>query len=144
MKVSRTRDIAAAPEDVWRVVADPYHLPRWWPRTERVEGVSGDGWTSVLGSSQGARTIRADYVLIESDPPRRRRWSQELAETPFERLFTLWEAEIELSRNGDTTRARLSVDSRGRGWARLGGFMVRRATARLLDEALLGLEDVVA
>ena len=32
MIVARSRTLAAAPEAVWRVVADPRALVRWWPR----------------------------------------------------------------------------------------------------------------
>ncbi len=39
-------------------VSDPYSLPRWWPRTMRVESVEGEGadaqWTKVLGHRRGA------------------------------------------------------------------------------------------
>ena len=40
MIVRRSRTVAAPVDDVWRIVRDPYHLPRWWPKTQRVEGVS--------------------------------------------------------------------------------------------------------
>ena len=33
----RTRTIAAPPDELWSTIADPYHLPRWWPRVDRVE-----------------------------------------------------------------------------------------------------------
>jgi uncharacterized protein YndB with AHSA1/START domain len=146
VKVARSRTVAAAPEDVWRLVSDPYHLPRWWPRTERVEGVSERGWTSVLGSPRGGgRSVRADYVLVASEAPRRRRWAQELEGTPFERLFSAWAAEVQLEPAGEgAARVRLLVESQGRGWARFGGFMVRRAMKRLLDEALDNLQATVA
>ncbi|MGH2855564.1 MAG: SRPBCC family protein, partial [Solirubrobacteraceae bacterium] len=35
----RTRTIAAPAGEVWELVSDPHHLPRWWPRVARVEGV---------------------------------------------------------------------------------------------------------
>jgi len=38
-RVSRTRVIQAPRADVWNVVCDPHHLPRWWPRALRVEDV---------------------------------------------------------------------------------------------------------
>ena len=39
-RVTRKRRLAAPAHEVWRIVSDPYHLPRWWPRTQRVENVS--------------------------------------------------------------------------------------------------------
>jgi len=39
MRVTRKRTIAAPVAEVWRLVSDPYNLPRWWPRVGRVENV---------------------------------------------------------------------------------------------------------
>ena len=55
-KVVRRRSLAASAPDVWRVVADPEHLPRWWPRTSRVENVHGSGEGALL--DPGARDAR--------------------------------------------------------------------------------------
>jgi uncharacterized protein YndB with AHSA1/START domain len=44
----RNRTIAATPESLWEVVADPHHFPRWWPGVTRMEGVSDDAWTQVF------------------------------------------------------------------------------------------------
>ena len=46
--VTRSRTLAAAPEAVWRVIADPRALARWWPRVERVKAITAEGWTTVL------------------------------------------------------------------------------------------------
>ena len=86
MDVRRSRTVAAPLDDVWQIVRDPYHLPRWWPRTQRVEGVSSGGWTSVLVTDKG-RSVRADYRVDLTKSRERRRWSQEVAGTPFEKLF---------------------------------------------------------
>jgi uncharacterized protein YndB with AHSA1/START domain len=64
-RVTRTRTVEAPVGDVWKLVSDPYNLPRWWPRTGRVENVTGDGgrrtrWTKVLETAEG-RGVRADY-----------------------------------------------------------------------------------
>jgi uncharacterized protein YndB with AHSA1/START domain len=71
--VTRSRTVAAAPEAVWSVVASPKRLARWWPRVERVKGVSADGWTTVMRSSRG-RAVRADWRLAEQDEGVRRVW----------------------------------------------------------------------
>src|SRR2546430_179023 len=58
-RVSRKRVIAAPRERVWELVSDPHHLPRWWPRTVRVEDVRQiqggrrSRWTTVLGTQSG-------------------------------------------------------------------------------------------
>jgi len=135
----RHRVLDAGPRDVWEVVADPHHLPRWWPRVQRVEGVEADRWTQVFTTGKG-KPVRADYRLVSCEPPRRRAWAQEVDGTPFERV--LREAITEVGVRGDPgprTEVTIEVRQRLRGFARLGGFMVRRATRRLLDEALEGL-----
>ena len=140
MRVHRSRVVAAAPDDVWATVADPYHLPRWWPRVERVELVQGDGFTQLLRTDKG-RAIRADFRVVQSRRPELRRWRQEVAGTPFEGILVSAETAVQLEPAGDNaTRVTLSSDQKLRGMARFGGFMVRRATRRSLDGALEGLE----
>jgi uncharacterized protein YndB with AHSA1/START domain len=133
--VARRRRVAAPPDAVWALLADPYALARWWPRVERVEGVTGDAWTTVMRSERG-RAVRADWRLEASEPPRRRAWAQELAGTPFERVLAERRVEARVG-EGDVT---LELRQRARGWARFGGFLLRRAARRELDEALDGLE----
>jgi uncharacterized protein YndB with AHSA1/START domain len=135
----RSRTLAAAPEQVWETVADPHHLPRWWPRVERVEAVSGERFTEVLGTDRG-RSVRADFRVIDSRAPERRAWEQELAGSPFERMFAAARTEVTLAPDGTGTRVTLVVSQRLRGAARFGGWVVRRATGRVLDEALGALE----
>ena len=142
MKVSRSRTLAAPPDAVWAVVSNPHRLPAWWPKVERVEGVTAGEWTTVLRSERG-KAVRADYRLEASDSPARREWSQQLAGTPFERL--LWESRTTavLEPEGSGTAVTLLVEQRPRGWARLGRFLLRRAARGQLDAALAGLARVV-
>jgi uncharacterized protein YndB with AHSA1/START domain len=142
MKVRRTRVVAAVPDDVWATVGDPYHLPRWWPRVERVELVQGDGFTQLLRTDKG-RAIRADFRVLQSRRPELRRWRQEVEGTPFAGILAWLEIEIRLEPSGPgATRVTLEQEQRLRGMARFGGFMVRRATRRALDGALDGLETM--
>jgi carbon monoxide dehydrogenase subunit G len=126
---------------VWETVGDPYHLPRWWPRVERVEGVKRDRFTEVLGT-EGGRSVRADFRVVESRAPTRRVWEQEIEGSPFERVFAAARTEIALEPDGDGTRVTLVVRQKLRGPGRLGGWVVRRATGRVLDEALGALESL--
>ena len=140
--VTRARTVPAEPQEVWDVVADPHHLPRWWPRVERVEDATPDAWTTVMRSSRG-RAVRADYTRTDARRPRRLRWRQELDETPFERVFREALTEIELEPAGEgATRVELRAVQRLRGRSRFGGFLARRAARRQLDEALAGLGRV--
>jgi uncharacterized protein YndB with AHSA1/START domain len=143
VRLARSRTLATPLDEVWRVVGDPHFLPRWWPLTERVEAVDPDAWTSVLRSERG-KVVRADYRVEADEPPRRRAWSQLLEGSPFERVLREHRTEVELEEAAGGTRVTLTVVQRGRGTARLGTFMLRRATRRRLDEALAALEATLA
>jgi uncharacterized protein YndB with AHSA1/START domain len=135
--------VAAPRERVWELVSDPYYLPRWWPATARVEDVIDDAWTSVLKTPRGA-TVRADFTRTERIPQRRVAWRQELEESPFERVFSAAETEVGLEADGDDgTRVALTTREQLRGRYRLGGWIVRRAARRRLDEALAGIAEAL-
>jgi uncharacterized protein YndB with AHSA1/START domain len=143
-RVRRSRTVAAPADAVWELVSDPHHLPRWWPQVQRVEEVSGDAWTNVLRTPRG-KTVRADYSRVEWQPPKRIVWRQEVEESPFEAILDEALTVIELSPEGDhATRVALEADQELHGRYRFGGFMLRRATKRQLDQALDGLEQAVA
>ena len=143
MRVTRERTISAPSEDVWELVSDPYSFARWWPATVRVEEATPESWTKVLRTPRG-KTVRADFTRVEIDPPRRLVWRQELEESPFERIFSSAVTELELgSAEGGGTRVALTFDEHLRGINRFGGFLLRRASRRRIDEALDGLERAV-
>ncbi len=133
--VTRSEVVEAPRERVWELVSDPYALPRWWPRVQRVEEVSPEAWTMVLASDRG-KSVRADYTRTVAEPPELLEWRQELEESPFERILS--DARVRIHIEGEHGRAvvTLTAIERLRGLARLGALMVRRATARRLDEAL--------
>jgi uncharacterized protein YndB with AHSA1/START domain len=129
-------------ERVWKVVSDPYSLPRWWPRVQRVEEVSDTGWTMVLASDRG-KPIRADYTITRSRPMEVLEWQQELAETPFERMLSLSRLVFQFQWDEDATVVVVRSYERLRGLARLGSPMVRRATRKRLSQALEQLGELV-
>ena len=138
MIVRRSRTLAAAPEAVWRVVADPRSLARWWPRVERVKSISDDGWTTVLRSERG-RALRADWRLEASEAGERRAWAQELEGTPFAKVLRHREVEVRVEPAGEGAKVTIELRQRGRRMARFGSFMLRRAARKELDGALDGL-----
>ena len=94
----------------------------------------------MLRSKRG-RAVRADFRVETSRKPELRTWRQQVEGTPFERVLREAEVEVRLEPAGDgVTKVTLSQQAKMRGVSRLGGFMVRRATRRLLGEALDGLE----
>jgi uncharacterized protein YndB with AHSA1/START domain len=141
--VKRKRTVAAGSDTVWELVSDPHHLPRWWPRVQRVEEVTGDAWTKVLRTPRG-KTVRADYTRVSWRPRHEIIWRQEVEESPFEAILDESVTTIALEPVGDEqTRVQLSAEQELHGRYRFGGFMLRRATKRQLDEALDGIEQAV-
>jgi uncharacterized protein YndB with AHSA1/START domain len=141
--VVRSRTIAAPQQQVWELVSDPYHLPRWWPTVQRVEDVSDDAWTTVATSSRG-RAVRFDWSRVYADPPERIVWRQELAQTPFERFLRESVTGVILQDGGGSTKVELRIVRKLRGLARFGGLQMRFAVRRELDAALDGLESALA
>lgn len=136
----RAGTVAAPPEDVWDVVSDPHHLPRWWPGVQRVEEVTNEGWTKVLRTEKG-KAVRADFTRVDAEPPRRLVWQLEVEESPFERILSASVTEVSLQPAGDgQTRVQLKLTQRLRGLYRFGSPTVRRAARTQLDEALDGLQ----
>src|ERR1700748_3873700 len=105
-RVSRRRTVPAPVGDVWKLISDPYSLPRWWPRTSRVENVdvkSGarrSEWTQVLETAEG-RGVRADFRCLSSAEDERYVWEQQLAGTPFAKHLRKSEIEIHLRPDGE-------------------------------------------
>lgn len=95
-KASASREIDAPAGELWELVSDPHHLPRWWPRVDRVEAVGGGAFTEVLRSDRG-RIVRADFVTVRRDERELRVvWEQQLEGTPFERILAGSETEVRL------------------------------------------------
>ena len=137
----RTRTLDADQQTVWELIADPDHMPRWWPGVIRVEGVSDQHFTQVF-KTKGGRPVRIDFEVVSSDPPELRVWRQEIVGTPFERVLNASEITVELAAAGAGTEVTISHEQKLRGYSRFGSFMLRRATRGKLDEALDGLQRV--
>jgi uncharacterized protein YndB with AHSA1/START domain len=141
-RARRKRVIPASRGDVWRVISDPYHLPRWWPGVARVEGVyerkggSGSQWTNVFETAKG-KSIRADFRCRFSRDQEAYGWEQEIPGSPFAKYLKSAITEIELSDADDGTLIEIETDQKLRGLSRFGGGrMLKRATGRQLDQAL--------
>jgi uncharacterized protein YndB with AHSA1/START domain len=145
-RVTRRRTIDAAVEEVWKLISDPYNLPRWWPRTSRVENVEQKSagrrsqWTKVLQTAEG-RGVRADYRCLSSAANERYVWEQQLEGTPFARHLRASRVEVGLrSEQGGGTRVSLASVQTLRGMSRLGSPLMRRGQAAIVEEALDGIE----
>jgi uncharacterized protein YndB with AHSA1/START domain len=154
--VRLTRAVAAPADELWAVVSDPHHLPRWWPRVARVEGVHDDEFTEVMISPRG-RPVRADFRIVRASPAERTLvWEQLLQDSPFARVLRSAEVELSLAdaagepgRTDVTIELRQELGSRTAGpfgrmvnMPRLGAMLVRRAARATAEEALDGLERI--
>jgi uncharacterized protein YndB with AHSA1/START domain len=155
----RSRLIAASAQELWEIVCDPHHLPRWWPRVTRVEDVEGGAFTEVMKTSKG-KLVRADFsVVLADESARALRWDQRVQGTPFARLLKSAATEVRLEPATAThapvadgepagapdaaTQVTIELHQVLTGFfPRLGGFMVRRAATATIDEALDGLERI--
>jgi uncharacterized protein YndB with AHSA1/START domain len=108
LTVRRSRTIDASPEDLWQVLGDPHHLPRWWPRVSRVEAVEDNAFTEVLTGPSG-KNVRADFKLLEQVERQRIVWSQQVENTPFARVLRSAETEIILAGSSERDATRNSV-----------------------------------
>jgi len=140
--VVRTRQLGAPPAAVWRTVGDPHQLARWWPKVLRVEGVTSGRFTQVMQTESG-RDVRADYALLEARAPALWHAEQEVEGTPFEGVLAASDTQIVLQPVGEAqTLVTLTLRRRMTGVARFGGFLMRRATARVVETALDNLEGI--
>jgi|CZKG01.1.fsa_nt_gi uncharacterized protein YndB with AHSA1/START domain len=93
----RSRTISAPVEEVWSLVRDPHHLPRWWPRVTRVEDVQDGAFTEVMLTRKG-KVVRADFNVVATDEHTRAlTWAQRIQGTPFARLLSSAETEVRLA-----------------------------------------------
>ena len=126
MRVASRRTLPALPAEVWKLLAEPYHLTDWWPGYAGVEpdrrGVSaGARW-------QVARTRRPGLVrkpgaegliLIErAEPERELAWSD---------LAQRYRAQVLLEADGDGSVVEISVEA---AWWRLVGEGLRTVPRR--------------
>jgi uncharacterized protein YndB with AHSA1/START domain len=163
-----SRTIAAPLDELWRVIADPHHLPRWWPRVTRVEDVTNGAFTEVMRTRKG-RVVRADFDIVALDQEARMlRWEQRIEGTPFATVLRSSQIELWLApaapaggaaglggqgSSGAGTEVTIELRQELGSGARAGGAwalpvpgfrgrLVRRAAAATIDEALDGLERI--
>lgn len=147
-RVTRRKAIDAPVAEVWRLISDPYSLPRWWPRTDRVEGVElakggrRSQWTKVLRTQDG-RGVRADFRCVSAAEGERYVWEQQLDGTPFARHLRGAVVEIRLRPRGEATEVSIASIQALRGLSRLGSRLMRRGQGETLEAALDGIESAL-
>jgi uncharacterized protein YndB with AHSA1/START domain len=149
----RSRTISAPSQQLWELMRDPHHLPRWWPRVTRVEDVESDAFTEVMKTRKG-KLVRADFSVVCDEAERTLTWVQRIEGTPFASVLESAETELHLApAEQDATEVTIELrqqmaasSARHNSFLRLaprfGGRLVRRAALATIDEALDGLERV--
>ncbi|HXR28605.1 MAG TPA: SRPBCC family protein [Solirubrobacteraceae bacterium] len=148
----RSRTIAAPVAELWDLVRDPHHLPRWWPRVTRVEDVREDVFTEVMTTAKG-KLVRADFSTVATDERAHTiTWAQTVQGTPFARVLRSAETEVRLTSaqpageppsGVQATQVTIELRQALTGFfPRFGGFLVRRAASATLEQALDGLERI--
>ena len=136
--VTVSRTIPASQGELWELLSDPHHQPRWWPNVERMEAVASDGFTQVLKTRRG-KPVRADFATIEWRPPWMLAWEQQLPGTPFARVLAESVMQISLEPGPEGTVVTLSHRLKPRGYSRTGGFLIGRDTSKQLERLLDGI-----
>jgi hypothetical protein len=108
----------------------------------RVEAVVDDQFTLVIPTRKG-RPMRVDYRIVESVEPQLQVWTQEVIGTPFERLLDESLTTLRISPAQAGSSVQIELLQRMRGWARLGGWMLRRTNRQRLTSALETLASLV-
>jgi hypothetical protein len=72
--VQHAIDVAATPEDCWRVFGDLTTWPRWFPMLERVDGELRAGGTLTLCFAVGPARVPVEVSIEEYRPGARVRW----------------------------------------------------------------------
>jgi uncharacterized protein YndB with AHSA1/START domain len=154
----RSRTIAAPTQELWELLRDPHHLPRWWPRVTRVEDViltgtgEQDAFTEVMRTRKG-KLVRADYSVRCDEAQHRLTWVQRIEGTPFASVLKSAETELQLTSVEPGTEVTIELrQEMAIGSARyspfmslaprFGGPLVRRAANATLVQALDGLERI--
>ncbi len=148
----RSRTIAAPADELWGLLCDPHHLPRWWPRVTRVEDVEQDAFTEVMRTRKG-KLVRADFSVRCDEAQHTLTWVQRIEGTPFASVLKSAETELRLTPVESGTevtvelRQEMAIGSARHSpfmslAPRFGGPLVRRAAAATLEQALDGLERI--
>ena len=131
------RTLLAPVEDVWAFLAEPFHLPDWWPGISGVQpdrrGVAPGARWQVLGPDRPTFLRRPDAagnLLVLDVVPMRR--------LAFQLTGQRLDAEIELEpRDERQTRARLTIDAP---FLMVPRSFARTALGRLYDLIQTGAE----
>jgi uncharacterized protein YndB with AHSA1/START domain len=128
VKLVASRRLLAPREDVWALLAEPYHLSDWWPgytaiRPDRRGLAAGARWTVVRGTTPGLlrRPGGEGTIVIESVEP--------TLAVAWRDLQQQFRAEVAVASVDGETDARVTLEA---SWWRLLVEGLRRAPQQAL------------
>jgi uncharacterized protein YndB with AHSA1/START domain len=139
IEVVAERTLAAPPEAIWPLVAEPEQLPRWFGFAERIEVLEGEG-AGQRRRQHGhwsGKPSEVDQELTAFDPPRRLAWrhlAERLDGRPAPRFAASTDFTIDLIPEDGGTRVRLSSAQVPAGALR--GLVMRAFGRRELESTL--------
>ena len=141
MQFELSVDIAAPPEEVWRLFEDPANLPRWQPGLASYEAISGEpGWpgtVSLLVYHQQGRQVEMTETIVARDEGRHRTGHYESAWAVNEMACT-----FEALPDGGT-RWRALAEFRFKGWVKLVAPLLRSGIRKRLEDDMLRFKTMV-
>ncbi len=88
--------------------------------------------------------MRFDYRRVLAEPPWRTLWQQQVEGTPLARVLAESLIEVMLEDEGGGTRVTIAQRQKLKGYSRTGGLLIRRGAAGKLEDALEGLDRLLA
>jgi carbon monoxide dehydrogenase subunit G len=143
VRVERTVDIAATPQEVYDVVMDPARLEEWVTIHHHLEDApngrlkEGSKMTQYL--KLAGKKFKVRWTVVENDPCVRVVWEGRGPVASHARVV------YELAENGDGTRFRYlnEYDLPGGALGRIAGRAVSRVTQKELEGSLQRLKSLV-
>jgi carbon monoxide dehydrogenase subunit G len=143
VKVERTTDIAAPPEQVYDVVMDPRRLEEWvtihYSLIEAPDGELKEGSELIQCLKLAGQKLKVRWRVIEDDCPKRVVWEGKGPVRSKARVV------YEFERDGDRTRFSYTNEYQLPGGAlgRLAGRSVYRVAAKETDATLQRLKQLI-
>ncbi len=143
MKIERSIEIAAPPEEVYDLIADPQRLRDWVTILQSVEGSTagpleeGSRLTQCL--KLAGRSFKVKWTVVESDRPRRLVWK---GRGPM-RSKAFVANELEATKTGTNFSYTNEYELPGGPLGRMAGPLVRRVTAGELEDSLQRLKALL-
>ncbi len=142
MKVEREIEIAAAADDLYKVIMDPHRLKDWVSIHERLEDAPKSlrkGSTLTQSLKLAGRKFKVDWKVVENERPTRVVWE---GKGP---LGSKARAVYDFTESDGVTHFTYSneYDLPGGALGKMAGPAVRKVTGKELDTSLKNLQSLV-